>query len=291
MRKKFIAVLLAATMAVQPVSAVGAESLEERITALEQRVAELEAMVGVKSAKEDTTETVSKEATVSETKEEEVSDEPVLIETQQFLDDIVASYNARSIVAERYTNAELNTMSSDEYVQYLSGVVEAEKTFYDKYKNVEFEDLNIQYLCKTYCDGLKSQMDSCETYFENKDYATWNNTWTAAYNKRSYVIVELSEYYNAPFTDISEMKDNTKALDSLNEAETRNAAVDHAIVQKTQQLLNDIGFFCGNADGISGKRTVKSIKRFQEMYGYNPVDGMIDEELMGQLETELEKKK
>ena len=44
-------------------------------------------------------------------------------------------------------------------------------------------------------------------------------------------------------------------------------------------------FFCGNADGISGKRTVKSIKRFQEMYGYDPIDGMIDDELIEQLET------
>ena len=35
---------------------------------------------------------------------------------------------------------------------------------------------------------------------------------------------------------------------------------------------------------ISGKRTVKSIKRFQEMYGYDPIDGMIDDELIGQLE-------
>ena len=29
---------------------------------------------------------------------------------------------------------------------------------------------------------------------------------------------------------------------------------------------------------------MKSIKRFQEMYGYDPIDGMIDDELIGQLE-------
>ena len=290
MKRKIIAVILSVSMMSCMPTMVWADSLEERITALEKRVAELEETVGVKSeSDEESTDENDMDAELS-IEEDTVEEEPVLMDTQQFLDDIVASYNARSVAAGRYTNAELNTMSSDEYVQYLSGVVEAENSFYEKYKNAKFEDLNIQYLCKTYCEGVKSQIDCCEKYFENKDYVTWDNFWTAAYNKRSYVIVELAEYYNAPFTDISVMKENTVSLDSLNEAETRNAAVDRATVQKTQQLLNDIGFFCGNADGISGKRTVKSIKRFQEMYGYEPVDGMIDDELVSQLETELAKK-
>lgn len=104
------------------------------------------------------------------------------------------------------------------------------------------------------------------------------------------MIVELSDYYSLPFGDVEGMRVDTAAMDSLNEAETRNKAVDQMTVQKTQQLLNDIGFYCGKADGISGKRTVKSIKRFQQMYGYEPEDGMIDEELISQLETELSKK-
>lgn len=86
------------------------------------------------------------------------------------------------------------------------------------------------------------------------------------------------------------MRADTAYMDSFNEAENRNNQVDHATVQKAQQLLNDIGFYCGSADGISGKRTVKSIKRFQQMYGYSPEDGIIDTELIKQLETELKKK-
>jgi hypothetical protein len=132
---------------------------------------------------------------------------------------------------------------------------------------------------------VKTQLDCCRKYAKDKDYNTWYTTWDSAYNKRSYVIIELSEYYSAPFGDVADMTANVSALDSLNEAETRNAAVDHPTVQKVQELLNKIGFFCGNADGISGKRTVKSIKRFQEMYGYDPIDGMIDDELIVQLET------
>lgn len=86
------------------------------------------------------------------------------------------------------------------------------------------------------------------------------------------------------------MKQNVQALDSLNEAETRNAAIDHATVKEVQQLLNGIGFFCGSADGVSGKRTVKPIKRFQEMYEFEPVDGMIDDELISQLQSVYDEK-
>ena len=293
MRKKIVAIMLSLGMVLGIPVVANAESLEERVTALEKRVAELERIVGIQNEGDESSadDVEEDEAEETSTMTEETDSEPVMMETQKFIDDIAASYNARFAVGGRYTEAELNTMSNDEYIQYLSGVVDAEKDFYEKYKNVVFEDLNIQYLCKTYCDGVKSQMDCCKNYFDDKDYERWGNVWDAAYNKRSYVIVELSEYYNAPFTDIKEMKANTEALDSLNEAETRNAAVDHATVQKTQQLLNDIGFLCGNADGISGKRTVKSIKRFQEMYGYEPIDGMIDDELISQLEDELAKKK
>lgn len=293
MKKKIVAVMLSLGMVLGIPVVANAESLEERVTALEKRVAELEKMVGIKNeGDESSTDDVEEdELEETSTMTEETDSEPVMMETQKFIDDIAASYNARFAVGGRYTEAELNTMSNDEYIQYLSGVVDAEKDFYEKYKNAVFDDLNIQYLCKTYCDGVKSQMDCCKNYFVDKDYERWINVWEAAYNKRSYVIVELSEYYNAPFGDVSVMKASTEAMDSLNEAETRNAAVDHATVQKTQQLLNDIGFFCGSADGISGKRTVKSIKRFQEMYGYEPIDGMIDDELISQLEDELAKKK
>ena len=237
--------------------------------------------------------------TVSYEKNTEAETEPeselstevaVLMDEQEFLDDIVASYNARSIEADRYSNAELNTMSNDEFIQYYANLVEQERWLYEKYKNAIFEDLNIQYLCQTYCAGVKSQIECCEKYQDDHDYDKCTNSWTAAFNKRSYVIVELADYYNLPFGDVSDMRENTKYLDSLNEAETRNSQVDTETVKKAQQLLDDIGFKGSAVDGVAGKKTVKSIKRFQEMYGYSPVDGMIDDELITQLEQVKEEK-
>ena len=60
--------------------------------------------------------------------------------------------------------------------------------------------------------------------------------------------------------------------------------MDPETVLRTQELLNEIGFYCGNANGVAGRRTARMIRRFQEMYGYGPADGLIDDELLEQLE-------
>ena len=232
---------------------------------------------------------------IAETDEEdqaqdETEEKTVQMDEEEFKTDIVNSYNTRGVIATKFTNAEVNTMTSEEDVLYDEECAESERDFYEKYKNASFKDLNIQYLCNQYIGGLKKQYDAQKIWNDTKDYDKFYNEFQSGYYNRAYVIVELSDYYQLPFGDVEGMRTDTAAMDSLNEAETRNKAVDHATVQKTQQLLNDIGFYCGNADGISGKRTVKSIKRFQQMYGYEPEDGMIDEELIGQLKEELAKK-
>lgn len=180
-------------------------------------------------------------------------------------------------------------MTSEESVAYYEKYAEAEREFYEKYKNATFKDLNIQYLCTQYITGLQKQYNAKNVWDDTQDFDKFSDEYSSGYYNRAYVIVELSEYYDLPFGDITDMKADTASMDSLNEAETRNAAVDHSTVKQVQELLNEIGFYCGDADGISGKRTVKSIKRFQEMYGYEPIDGMIDDELVEQLQSELDK--
>ena len=238
-----------------------------------------------------TEENSTDEENVTEADESSDQEEKtVQMDEEEFKTDIVNSYNARSVVSDKHTNAEYNTMTSEELVASYMECAESEREFYEKYKNAAFTDLNIQYLCDQYTNGLAKQYNAQKIWDDTKDYDKFYNEYQSGYYNRAYVIVELSDYYQLPFGDVESMRVDTAAMDSLNEAETRNKAVDHATVQKTQQLLNDIGFYCGKADGLSGKRTVKSIKRFQQMYGYEPEDGMIDDELIGQLETELAKK-
>ena len=46
-------------------------------------------------------------------------------------------------------------------------------------------------------------------------------------------------------------------------------------VSGAQARLNNLGFFCGNADGIAGPRTTKALRSFQKQSGI-PVTGHID---------------
>lgn len=58
-------------------------------------------------------------------------------------------------------------------------------------------------------------------------------------------------------------------------------------MKKVQELLNALGFLCGTPDGICGRQTVSCIERFQTMYGFEPADGLIDDELLGQMQEML----
>lgn len=279
------------------IESMSLDELKEAYAQLESEKAELEEQVKDLKVQlfdlQTGAETLDTDTSIENADAEEATEETeeaVLMSTEDFLNDIYESYETRSRATERYTSAELNTMTNDEMVEAYNTFCEAERPFYEKYKNAIFDDLNIQYLCNQYITGLKKQYESYTTYQSNKDFDEHTSIWQSGYYNRGYVIVELSEYYNVPFGDVSDMKEDTASMDSLNEAETRNAGVDHETVRKTQELLNGIGFFCGNADGVSGKRTVKSIKRFQEMYGYDPIDGIIDDELIGQLQTVYDEK-
>ena len=257
------------------------DELEEQVKDLKVQLFDLQVGGGT-AAEEIETEAV----------ELETEADAVLMKEEDFFNDILESYSARQIISDRYTNAEINTLSDEEIQLWHKELVEKELSYMAKYENAVFDDLNIQYLCKRYVNGLLNQKKAYELYFEGGDANKVSDYWSSGYNSRCYVIVELSEYYEIPFpaSSVAVMKEQTEALDSLNEAETRNASVDHETVRKTQELLNGIGFFCGAADGVSGKRTVKSIKRFQEMYGFDPIDGIIDDELVEQLQSVYDEK-
>lgn len=215
--------------------------------------------------------------------ETETEVESVHMKEEDFYNDILASYSARDEISDKYTTSEINTLSEEEYQQWRKDLVDAEWSYMEKYQNATFDDLNIQYLCKQYVDGLINQKKSYQSYMDG-DSVKSDDQWTAGYNKRSYVIVELAEYFDIPFPadGVENMKQTTEGLDSLDEAETRNSEVSTEKVKEVQTLLHEIGFKCWNIDGVAGKKTVRAIKRFQEMYGYK-TDGLITDELIEEL--------
>ncbi len=212
-------------------------------------------------------------------------EEPVIMDVNEFKEDIVASYNARGVVSKKYTSEELSEMTTQEMIDYYYDCVDAESYFYNKYANAAFEDINLMYLCRQYTKGLQEQKEACQDYFDTGDESEFNEYWNYGYYDRAYAIVELVDYYGIDFGDISSMRSSTEAKDAQDDSSLLNADVDPEKVETVQLLLNQIGFDCGEADGDPGLRTVKCIKRFQEMCGYEPADGIIDDELIEQLEN------
>nr|WP_297705223.1 peptidoglycan-binding domain-containing protein [uncultured Butyrivibrio sp.] len=214
---------------------------------------------------------------------------------EEFFTDLLDSYSARSKIATKYTKAEIQSMSNKEHVEFILECVNAENELKEKYENAKFDDLNIQYLCHQYVNGIAKQQEACETYLAGDDTidarANYTDLNNSGYLNRAYVIVELNDYYDVPFPDVGlkTMRNDVQQLEKLNEAEKRNKDVPKRTVKEVQTLLHLIGFRCWNIDGSAGKKTVKAIKRFQEMYGYE-VDGMITDDLIEQLKKAAEDK-
>ena len=205
-----------------------------------------------------------------------------------FLDDLAQSFNARQNLARTYSTDEVSAMSADDMWNFRFQCAEAERDFFNSYDGAQFDDLNIFYLCSEYCLGLGKQFQAEEVWNSSGDSEKANQLYTAGYYNRAYALVELCEFYGLDLAqEYANLKSAVRQMDALSGEETRNASVDPATVMQVQQLLNDIGFRCGTPDGIAGRQTASSIERFQTMYGYEPADGIIDSELISQLQDRL----
>ncbi len=208
-----------------------------------------------------------------------------------FLSDLAASFEARQEIARTHTTEEVSAMSDSDMWSFRFRCAEAERGLYDTYSEAQFNDLNVFYLCSEYCLGLSKQYQAEEVWNSSGNGDEANKLYTAGYYNRAYALVELCEYYGLDLAEeYQNLKNAVRQMDALSGDETRNASVDPAVVMKVQELLNNIGFLCGTPDGIAGRQTASCIERFQTMYGYEPADGIIDDELISQLNDILARK-
>ena len=208
--------------------------------------------------------------------------------TESFLADLAASFNARQETARTHTNEEVSAMSEADMWDFRFRCAEVERPFYDSYHTAQFDDLNVFYLCSEYCMGLEKQFQAEEIWNTQGDSEEAGRLYTAGYYNRAYALVELCEFYGLDLaSEYQNLKNAVNQMDALSADETRNASVDPAKVAQVQELLNSLGFLCGTADGIAGRQTASCIERFQNMYGYEPADGIIDDELITQLTDQL----
>lgn len=179
-------------------------------------------------------------------------------------------------------------MSASDLWAYRFRCAEAERDFYEAYKGAQLESLNLQYLCDEYCAGLGKQYKAETAWKDTQDADKTSQLYSAGYYNRAYALVELHDYYSLELPDgYQDLKEAVDKMNAAAGAETRNASADSAAVKKVQELLNALGFLCGTPDGICGRQTVSCIERFQTMYGFEPADGLIDDELLGQMQEML----
>ncbi len=208
-----------------------------------------------------------------------------------FLSDLSASFEARQEIARTRTSDEVSAMDAADMWAFRFQCAEAERGFYNTYAQAQFDDLNVLYLCSEYCLGLEKQYQAQDAWNSTGDEDEANRLYTAGYFNRAYALVELCEYYGLDLAEeYQNLKNAVLQMDSMSGEETRNAGADPADVMKVQELLNNTGFLCGTPDGIAGRQTASCIERFQMMYGYEPADGIIDDELIAQLTEVLSRK-
>lgn len=211
-----------------------------------------------------------------------------LKDADTFLKDLADSFAKRQQAAGAYTQDQIAQMSEDEVWAYRFQSAEAERDFYNTYKEAQFNSLNVLYLCEEYCGGLGKQYRAEEVYHSTGDGEKASSLYTAGYYNRAYALVEFHDYYNLDLADgYQDLKDAVTKMDAASEPDSRNQGVSQDTVKQVQDLLNQTGFLCGTADGICGRQTNSCIERFQVMYGFEPADGLIDDELIGQLQSIL----
>ena len=211
----------------------------------------------------------------------------MVIPAENFLADIGASVNDRIALSGSYTEAELSMMTNDEIAEANNRCCESERWFMDRYKDARIDNLNLQYLCEQYLNGLQNQYDAYASWKEKQDIDAYNELWDAGYAKRAVTVAELKQYYNIAFADVSDMLEKAEELDALDDL--KNGEISEETTRKVQNCLNTLQLPVGEVDGYCGERTIIMVKRFQKLYGYEPADGVIDDEVVAQLQEEADK--
>lgn len=69
-------------------------------------------------------------------------------------------------------------------------------------------------------------------------------------------------------------KSTTKSSTSTTKKTSSSTSTKKADIKKVQEKLNELGYKCGTADGVAGKKTTEAIKKFQKDKGLI-ADGVI----------------
>lgn len=129
---------------------------------------------------------------------------------EDFLNDLKTGLEKRWKISDEA--GDTASMSSDEYVEFDTNVVNAEYEVLEKYKDCTFDNAKFTMLADAYIDALETQQKAIGYYKDSN--SIYNQFWNAGYNVRSIVVPDLIDYYGLQIDDQSNVDEfrNNKAL-------------------------------------------------------------------------------
>lgn len=129
---------------------------------------------------------------------------------QDFLNDLKKGLEERWEISD--SSGDTSSMSSDEFVEFDTKVVNAEYEKLKKYKDCTFDNAKFTVLVDAYIRALETQKDAIGYYKDSN--SIYNEFWGTGYNVRSIVVPDLVDYYGLQLDSQANLDEfrNNKAL-------------------------------------------------------------------------------
>lgn len=82
-----------------------------------------------------------------------------------------------------------------------------------------------------------------------------------------------------PYTPSSTSTTSNSTSSKSSSAKNSKSSTSKSTIKKVQKALNGLGYSCGKADGVAGKKTKAAVKKYQKDHGLT-VDGKIGNEVI-----------
>lgn len=200
-----------------------------------------------------------------------MAEEEKQVTEQDFLNDLKTGLEKRWKISDEA--GDTASMSSDEFVEFDTNIVNAEYEELEKYKDCIFDNAKFTMLADAYIKALETQMEAIGYYKDSN--SIYNQFWSAGYNVRSIVVPDLIDYYGLQLdsqSNVDEFRNNKALLESNGTTYTvtttdtttssDTAASTDGVNMGNQQVQQPIEVY--NDDGV--KITITGYQKIQSNY-------------------------
>lgn len=170
---------------------------------------------------------------------------PIPYADTDFIAAMKNSLQARWDVSNQKSNADLLAMDSTEYTNFMKSCIGAELEIIDAYPDKNYADAKLQNLAKKYVNSLNDQLAALEYYAA--DLMQYNEKWTAAYDERTKLILELVDEYGLTVDEqyqhiLDELSTNAQVVTKKEEKENAIEALSDQVNFQLVENEEDYGW-------------------------------------------------